>query len=126
MVAGSVAVADDGTVTGSDFALALYTADALTLVVPPPPTLDQTTPPYCPDIPATAADIKVYTVALIRMQQEAARRATAYAAAIVSYFHANAFAFITSAGHVADGLQTSQSAGTPTTAPTTDKYVPII
>jgi hypothetical protein len=127
MVAGTVAVADDGTVTGSDYALALYTADAATLSVPAPPTLGQTTPPYCPEIPATANDIKVYAAALITMQKEAARRATAYATATVAYFHANAFALV-AAGHpgAGDGLQTSQAAGTATTAPSADKYIPIV
>jgi hypothetical protein len=89
LVAGSVTIASDETVTGSEYALALYTADAATLTLPPLPGLGSTTAPYSADHPVDATDIATTQAARLVLLRDAARRATAYASATVTYLQAH-------------------------------------
>jgi len=92
LVAGSVSVNSSEIVTGSDMALALYNADAATIVLPALPILNSTAAPWRVERPVSQADIDAVKAGRVATLQEAARRATAYALAIVGYFHAFAVA----------------------------------
>lgn len=92
MTAGTVSVDNSGVVTGTHLARAIYDADVATMVLPPLPVLADTTPPYTAARPVTTADIQLVVDGRILMLQDAARRATAYASALVTYMQANAVA----------------------------------
>ncbi len=89
LLAGSVSVAAGEVVTGSGMALAIYNEDAATLTLPTVPTLGSTAAPYTVARPVQASDRAVYTAARLGALQDAARRATAYAVAIVATLQAD-------------------------------------
>ncbi len=94
---------EDESRSGSGLALALYDADVATLTLPALPVVDDEDPPFHPSRPATATDVDVVQAARLQLLNEAARRANAYASAIVSHVTANGKARITtgtSAGKV--------------------------
>lgn len=96
MTAGSVTFdEDDNLVTSAGLAVALYEADIATMAFPTVPTLGSTTPPYTANRPATASDIQIANDGAQLMREDAARRATAYASALVAYIQANAVARVT-------------------------------
>lgn len=88
--AGTVTVASDETASGSGLAKALYDADVATLSLPTVPTLGSTAAPYRVERPVSADDVASVKAGRLTTLQEAARRANAYGAAIVSYLLANA------------------------------------
>lgn len=100
MSAGSVSVDSSENVTGTGLARDLYDADAASMVaagmLPTVPTLGSTAAPYTAEQPVTSAEVGAFRAARVRLLQEAARRATAYASALVSYIQANAKARVTS------------------------------
>jgi len=121
-VAGSVTVADDETVTGSDYARALYDADLASMVaasmLPVVPTVGSTAHPYSSSRPANAEDAANVKGGRLVLLRESARRATAHASAYVTYFAAHAKARINSDA-TGDGLQNG------TTHPSSDKLLPL-
>lgn len=128
MTAGSVSVAAGEVVSGTGLARALYDADAATLTLPTAPTLGATAAPYSTERPVTALDVTLANDGRLRALQEAARRATAYATALVTYMQANAQAKV-EAGAAGDGLQTTPDPNNPATAttrPAVDKFLAIV
>ncbi|WP_438029028.1 hypothetical protein [Sorangium sp. So ce233] len=96
MTAGTVTVASDGTASGGDLARALYDADVATMTLPDLPVVGSTAAPYTAARPATQDDVDLAQAGRLRALQEAARRANAYASALVTYLKANARARVTS------------------------------
>ena len=92
MTAGSVTVANDESRTGSGMALAIYDADFATLVLPPVPVLGSTTPPWNATIPVSQFDVDTAKAGRLGILREMARKATAYAAGVVSHIQAHATA----------------------------------
>jgi len=90
MEAGSIEVFDDETHHGSGLALALYEADAGTLELPEVPSVGDTGRPYRVERPATQADIEQVRAGRLRALREVARRANAYAGAIVGHMQEHA------------------------------------
>jgi hypothetical protein len=90
LVAGTVVVASDESVTGAGYARALYDADVATTVLPAVPGLGVTTPPFTPARPSNTSDQDTIKAGRLATLRELARRANAQAAATVSYFTANA------------------------------------
>lgn len=99
MIAGSVTVASDETHTGTGLALARYEADKASMVaagmLPSLPLLAATTAPYSTARPVEQTDIDLTKAGRLAVLREAARRATASAAADVAYLQANASARVT-------------------------------
>lgn len=128
MTAGTVSVDDDESVTGGDYARALYDADYASLAaldppygLPEVPTLGSTDPPWSTSVPVSANDVSMVQAARVAILRDVARRANAYASATVTYLTANAKARIsTSTG----GLQ--QVAAVDTDPPTATKDLPIV
>ncbi len=95
MTAGTVTVNPDGTASGGDLARALYDADVATMALPSPPVVGSTAAPYTAARPATQTDVDLVQAGRLRALQEAARRANAYASALVTYLKGNARARVT-------------------------------
>lgn len=93
--AGSVKVLEDGTHAGDGLALALYEADTATMEVPEVPEVGSTERPYRAERPATKLDAELVRTGRGRVLREAARRANAYAEAIVGYLKAHAEVIVT-------------------------------
>jgi hypothetical protein len=95
MEAGSVEVLDDETHKGNGLALALYEADAGTLELPEVPSVGETGRPYRVERPATQADVEQVRAGRLRALREVARRANAYAGAMVGYVRDHAEVIVT-------------------------------
>jgi hypothetical protein len=95
MTAGTVTVADNETVSGAGLARALYDADAATMTLMTLPTLGATTAPYSAARPVAQSDIDLVQTGRLLTLRDVARRANAYASAIVTYLQANAKAHVT-------------------------------
>jgi len=111
MSAGTVVVADDESATGTGMARAIYDADIATLALPVVPILGNTDPPWRVERPVNAADIAQVQAARLLMLSEAARRANAYAAGIVTHITGNAKVTVS-----VGGLQRTPSPNNPDTA----------
>lgn len=86
---GFVTVASDESVSGEGCALALYTADSATLVLPTVPTIGDTTGFFNAQRPCNSDDVAQAKAARMALLQDAARRASAYSS-IVIYIAENA------------------------------------
>ena len=89
LVAGSVTVSSLEVATGTGMALAIYAADAATMTLPTAPTLGATSAPYTAERPVAQTDVDSVKAGRVSILQDAARRATAYASAIVSDLQAH-------------------------------------
>lgn len=85
LLAGTVSVADNESVTGNGMARALYDADAATLTLPAIPALASTAQPFTTAYPCNEGNRQMVKDARLVMLRDAARRANAYAAALVDY-----------------------------------------
>lgn len=119
MNAGTVTVDSHEVATGEGLAKEMYDADVATLTLDTPPTPGDTAAPYSPLRAATSDDVELVQASRLRALRESARRANAYASAIVAHLSANAQAKIAADG-TADGLQDG------TTHPAAAKYLPIV
>ena len=96
LIAGNdVVIASNETVTaGSGLKRELYDADVASLPLPKLLVLGNTDPPFSPGHPCEQEHVAEIQKARVKMKQDAARRANAYATAIVEHFKANAKAVI--------------------------------
>lgn len=127
MTAGSVIVADDESVTSSGLAKALYDAEIASLLAlspspfPTVPTLHDTSAPYSAARPVSSDDVNAAKAARLRILRDVARRATAQASALVTYFQANMQAKVATTD---SGLQ--RVALIDTQGPAADKFLSIV
>lgn len=124
MSAGSVAVAGDESVTGSGLARELYDADAATMPLPTVPGLGVTTSPFTVARPSNTSDQNAIKAARLVILRDLARRANAYATAIVAHITANAVATISTSAR-AGKIPNPVVAGDPIDPPGTAVTLPI-
>lgn len=89
IVAGSVTVSSNEVASGTGMAKTIYDADVATLTLPTTPTLNSTAAPWRAEKPVSQADVDAVKAARLELLQDAARRATAYAAGVVAHLQAN-------------------------------------
>ena len=130
LVAGTVTIADDETVTGTGYAGAVYDADAASVTLPSLPVLGAASAPYSAQRPVGQTDVDAAKKGRLLVLRELARRANAYASATVAYFQANAQVNPGSlAAHVTNqrlgALPSAGVAGEPIAAPSVPVDVPL-
>lgn len=125
MVVGSVSVDSNEVVSGTGLSREIYDADAATTVLPTVPTLNDTSQPFTTQRPAIQSDLDLISASRVTLLQEVARRANAYASAIVPHITGNARTRIKTTDQFLQRTPDPNNANTDTQGPSADRTLNI-